>query len=162
MHGNPSNPHSCFRPAFPVHRYGLDPVQNLLTSQKAPENRILAIQMRGWRKEDEELAAVGHGAFVRHADDTAGVVAKGGADLIFERGVPDGGACFCGGGGGRAGLEHESRDEAVDRGAIVGGGCAEGEEVLDVVVRDVRFSVRAADGTSAVLGTLSQKTSILR
>lgn len=58
------------------------------------------------------------------------MVPQGGADLVLEVGAPDGGAGFWGGVGGGAGLDHEGGDGAVEGGEVVGGGGAEGEEVL--------------------------------
>ena len=74
-------------------------------------------------------------------------------------------------------MDHESGDEAVEWGGGVGGGGAEGEEVLggrvSWCVMDVWWVMGDGGGmgrreggggwglfTSAVLGTLSQKTSI--
>lgn len=59
------------------------------------------------------------------------------------------------------------RDEAVEEGAIVVAGCAEGEEVLEEesgwrCFMGLKGERREELLTSAVLGTLSQKTSILR
>ena len=67
-------------------------------------------------------------------------------------------------------MEHELGDEAVEGGGVVVAGGAEGEEVLEIGVlleESVLEEVARQAGrgrrerTSAVLGTLSQKTSIL-
>lgn len=48
-------------------------------------------------------------------------------------------------GGGGTGLNHEGRDQAVERRGVVEGGCAEGEEVLsrlgDGFAEDFEFDV---------------------
>lgn len=90
-----------------------------------------------------------------HGEDAARVVPeRGEVDLLVQGGrVVDGGAalgdvegehgaggCAGGGGGGGRGaegdvatLDHETRDEAVERGVVVCAGSAEGEEVLLLV-----------------------------
>jgi len=131
MDGHPLNLNLLFRSILLIHSdlfHLLQRHQSLIPNHM-PKHRILAIQMRCLVKTYEELAAICTWSLIRHADDTARMVAERGPDLVFKRGLPDGDTAF-GLRGGRAGLDHEVRDEAVEERAIVVAGCAEGEEVL--------------------------------
>lgn len=129
MHRNPLNPHPLpHHPPLPIHLLRLQPPQRLhpFLPNHPPKNRILPIQMRRRPIQNEELAAVRVGPFVRHGHDSTRVVAQGRADLVFEVGAPDRGAGFRGGGGGGAALDHEGGEGAMEGGQGVGVGGAEG------------------------------------
>ena len=112
-----------------------------LVAEEAAEDGVEAVEVGRLVEEDEELAAVGVGTLVGHADDTAGAVLQGRADLVLEGGTVDGAAALgvVGRGGVRrgAGLDHEGGDEAMEGGFVVVPRSAEGEEVLDEGLGDV-------------------------
>lgn len=119
-----------FRPVLPIDLHGFDLVQGGPALDDPPEDRVLPVQMVGFSKGEEELAAVGVGPLVRHGQDAAGVVSQSGLDLVFEGLAVDAGRVFGCAGGGRAGLGHEGGYEAVEGRGIVGTGGAQGEEVV--------------------------------
>jgi len=129
--GNILNPQNLLRLPLGVDLDRLDPVQGVPAVNDLAEDGVLAVQLRLRGEADEELRAVGAGALVGHADDATGVVAQGWADLVREGLTPDGGrglGLWVVGGG--ASLEDEGGHDAVERGAVVFAGGAEGEEVL--------------------------------
>lgn len=125
------------RPPLAVDVDALQRIQRLPPVDHAPEHGVLAVQVRRRRVAHEELAAVGVGAPVGHADDAARGVAQRRPDLVGEEAGRGGGGRVDGHGrlglgvaGGRAGLDHEGRDVAVEGRAVVEGGGAQREEVL--------------------------------
>ena len=82
---------------------------------------------RGQR--DEELASIGVGPSVRHAEDSGGGVGELGDDFVGESAAVDGGAAAAGAGG-VAGLDHEVADDAVGGDGVVVACCGEGGEVV--------------------------------
>lgn len=135
VNSNPLDLYRLLRPVLPIHLHPLHLPQGLepLVAEHAPEHGIQAVEVRRLVEQDEELAAVCVGTLVGHGDDAARRVAEGRAELVGEGLVPDGAArlgVFGGRVGGPAGLDHEGGDEAVEGGAIVVAGGAEGEKVL--------------------------------
>lgn len=117
-------------PVLLVDLYRLHLVKCIPSFQYATKDSVLSIKVRGLVKGDEELAAVGVGALVGHAQNTTLVVLELRLDLILE-GLPiDTGTVLCRSGRRRAGLDHERRNETVEGRVIIGVGCAEGEEVV--------------------------------
>jgi len=84
---------------------------------------MLAIQMRGCDGGDEELAAVGVGAAVCHAEQAWLVVAKLEV-LIRELATIDGFTSTAITSGEVSALKHEIRDHAMEEGALVMQGLA--------------------------------------
>jgi len=125
--------------------------------------------MRRLVEEDEELAAVGTRPLVGHAHDAALVVTQRRQDLILERGSINRAPALWVLWGRRVGrsssLHHEARYQSVEGRLIVVVRRAQSEEILGVRqsrVSGVLGKAHADILTSAVLGTLSQNTSILR
>lgn len=160
-----------------VHLDGLHPGERgeAVVANDAAKDGVEPVEVRRLVEEEEELRAVGAGPLVGHAHDAAVGVPQRRADLVVEAAdAPDGASALgvVGGVGprGRAGLGHELGDEPVKGRLVVVAGRAEGEKVLfggAVAKRQLMarrwVSVRTREGrTSAVLGTLSQNTSILR
>ena len=139
MHRNPLNPHCVsLHPSFFIHLLRFQSMQRrhpFITNHPA-EYRVLPIQMRRRSIRDEELTPIRIWAFIRHGNYPTRIVSQRRANLIFEIGAPDWGADFRRSWCGRASLDHEARDGAVERRGIVGGGGAEGEEVL-IKVSDI-------------------------
>lgn len=82
------------------------------------KHSVLAVQVRGGSKTDEELTAVGARTAVGHGQDTGASVLERAVELVLELATPDGlsataGAC------GVAALEHEAGDDAVEDDAVV-------------------------------------------
>ena len=134
VHGDTGDLDTLLWSRLLVYLEGLEVIEHLVALEHLAKDGVLPVQMRGGRKSDKELAPVGVGAFVGHAQDAAGIVSQRGADLVVEQlvgGVVDGGGrlglgvCL-----GAAGLHHEAGDQAVERAAIVEARGAEGEEVL--------------------------------
>jgi hypothetical protein len=48
----------------------------------ASKNCVLAVEMRGWSKGDEELRSIGIGSRIGHAEDTCPCMFQGRVDLI--------------------------------------------------------------------------------
>lgn len=105
-------------------------IKSIPSFQYATKDGVLSIKVRGLVKGDEELAAVGVGTLVGHAQNTALIVLELRLDLIFEGLTIDTGTVLCRSGRRRAGLDHERRNETVEGRVIIGVGCAEGEEVV--------------------------------
>lgn len=132
-----------------VHVHLLHVVERLPALQDLAKDGVLAVEVRGGRKGNEELRAVGIGPLVGHAQDAAGIVAEGGADLVVEQlvGRVEDGRRRLGLGvrGGRAGLHDEGGDDAVEGRAGVEARGAEGEEVLgrlgDRLAKDLELDV---------------------
>lgn len=143
MYRHPLNLDGLFGPVLLVDLGLLDLGQRdeALVADELAKHRVEAIKMRRLVEEDEELAAVGAGSLVGHADDTALVVPERRSDLVLEGWAVDGAAALGVLGRrvrGRARLRHEVGDQPVEGRAIVVVGRAEGEEVLkekDVSVR---------------------------
>jgi hypothetical protein len=121
---------------LPIHLnpFHLCQCRQTLVAQYMSEYGILAIQMRRLVKTDEELATIGSGAFVRHADYSARVVPQRRSYLVFERLFPYRSAAF-GLRGWCAALDHEVGYQSVEGRAIVVTGGAKCEEVLQMIVR---------------------------
>lgn len=94
-----------------VHLHLLYIIQDLPALQNLAKYGVLPVQVRGRRKSDKELRAVGVGAFVCHAQDSSGIVSQRWPDFVFEElawRVENGSRSLgLGIGGGRAGLNHE-------------------------------------------------------
>ena len=88
-----------------------------------------AIKMSRGSQRDEELAAIGVGPGVRHAEDSGGGVRELGNDFVGEAAAVDGGAAAT---GARrvTGLDHEVADDAVGGDGVVVACCGEGGEVV--------------------------------
>lgn len=162
-----------------VHLDSLHPGERreAVVANDAAKDGVEPVEVRRLVEEEEELRAVGSRPLVGHAHDAAVSVPQRRADLVVEAAdSPDGAATLgvVGGVGprGRAGLGHELGDEPVKGRIVVVAGRAEGEKVLfwgcgcktSVDGEAVGECVcgRERVRTSAVLGTLSQNTSILR
>ena len=88
--------------------------------------------MPRWRQRDEELAAVGVGARVGHAEHASGGVRELGHDFVGESavvGAVDGGAAAACARGITC-LDHEIADDAVAGDGVVEAGGGEGGEVV--------------------------------
>ena len=72
-----------------VYGHILDASQRLPALKQPPKDCILAIQVRRLVKRDEELAAVGFGALVRHAQHSPSIVPQRRLNLVFERFDPN-------------------------------------------------------------------------
>lgn len=137
MYRHPLNLHRFHRPVFLVHLNTLNPGQcrEALVSKELSEYGVEPVQVRRSGEGDEELATVGVGPLVGHADDPPLVVTQSRSDLVLKGAAEDGpsalGVVGRVGMGWGAGLRHEGRDQAVERGAVIIGGRAEGEEVLE-------------------------------
>lgn len=105
-------------------------IKSIPPFQYATKDGVLSIKVRGLVKGDEELAAVGVGTLVGHAQNTALIVLELRLDFIFKWLTIDAGTVLCRSGRRRAGLDHERRNETVEGRVIIGVGCAEGEEVV--------------------------------
>ena len=142
------NPHPLLRSILLIDLDALDPVQRLPALEQTSENRILPIQVRRLVERDEKLAPVRPRPFVRHAQRAARVVPQRRLDLVFEGRAVDTRAVFCAARGWRAGLEHEGRDQAVDRAGVVEARGAEGEEVVGCfgAGRTVELELKGAVG----------------
>jgi hypothetical protein len=88
-----------------------------------------AVQMPRRGQRDEELASVGVGSCIRHAEDSGCGVGELGDDFVGESAAVDGGAAAAGAGG-VAGLDHEVADDAVGGDGVVVACCGEGGEVV--------------------------------
>jgi hypothetical protein len=93
------------------------------------EHSVLAVEMRSRAEGDEELAAVGAGAGVGHAERAFAVVLEGRHELVLELGTVDGRATGTSASGVTA-LDHEAGDDAVEDDVVVFAGSGESGEVL--------------------------------
>lgn len=100
-------------PVLAINLDGLDLGQRreTLVAQQLAEHGVQPVKVRRRGEGDKELAAVGVGPLVGHADDAALVVAQAGPDLVLEGRPVDGAPAFGVVGrvgvGGRASLRHE-------------------------------------------------------
>lgn len=136
MNRHSLNPYILLRPVLLVDLDGLDFGQRCeaLVAEQLAKHGVHAVEVGRGRKGNKELAAVGVGALICHAEHAALVVPQPRADLVVKGRPVDGppalGVVWRVGLCGRAGLRHEGGDEAVEGGVVVVGGCAEGKEVL--------------------------------
>lgn len=135
MHRHALDAHALHGAILLVHGGGVHPGQDGegLVANDPAEDGVEPVQVRRLVERDEELRAVGPGTLVGHAEHAALGVAQRGTDLVVEGAAPDGLAALGvvrRGGGGRARLDHELGDEAVEGRGVVVAGCAEGEEIL--------------------------------
>lgn len=137
VHGDPLDPALLLGPALAIHlqRLHLGQRGHAVVPDELAKDRIQPVEVRRLVEDDEELRTVGAGPLVRHGDDPPLRVPQRRADLVFEGAAPDGPAALRVLGRrrvrGRAGLDHEGRDEAVEGRSVVVMRGAEGEEVLD-------------------------------
>lgn len=138
-----------------------------LVADNLAKHGIQAIEMGRLVERDEELRAVSAGPFVGHGNEAPAAVSQRGSNLVFERTAPYRlaalwifgcwvGGCSC--------LHHEFGDQAVEGRLVVVAGGAKGQKVLlraRVLAAESRAIAWEMSFTSDVLGTLSQKTSIL-
>jgi hypothetical protein len=118
------------RSALLVHRDSFYRIKSLPPFQHSAKNRVLSIQVRRRRIRDVELAAVGAGSLVGHAQDAASVVSQRDLDLVLEHLAVDRVALFCATRRRRAGLHHEVGNAPVERRAIVASARAQRKEVV--------------------------------
>jgi hypothetical protein len=90
---------------------------------------VLAVEVRSRAEGDKELAAVGAGTGVGHAERALAVVLEGRHELVLELGAVDGRATGTSSGGVTA-LDHEAWDDAVEDDVVVFAGGCQGGEVL--------------------------------
>lgn len=93
------------------------------------EDGVLAIQPGRRGEGDEELAPVGVGPGIGHAEDARAGVLERRVDLVLELFAKDGAAATAGAGR-VAALDHEVGDDAVEDGGVVVAAADEGGEVL--------------------------------
>ena len=84
MYGDILDLHLLLWSALLVDGNLLQVVEHVPAVEELAKDGVLAVEVRGRRESDEELAPVCIGALVGHADNASGVVAQSGADLVFE------------------------------------------------------------------------------
>ena len=114
----PNNPNLLHRPIAPPRLHTPQLLHNLHAINHMPENRMSSIQVPRRGQRDEELASIGVGPSVRHAEDSGCGVGELGDDFVGESAAVDGGAAAAGAGG-VAGLDHEVADDAVAGDGVV-------------------------------------------
>ena len=125
----PDNSNFLHRPIAPPRLHTPQLLHNLHAINHMPENRMSSIQVPRRGQRDEELASIGVGPSVRHAEDSGCGVGELGDDFVGESAAVDGGAAAAGAGG-VAGLDHEVADDAVGGDGVVVACCGEGGEVV--------------------------------
>ena len=104
-----------------------DAVDDVHPARHAPEDRVLAVEVRLGLERDEELAPVRVGARVRHREDAALVAVRVPLRLVLEP------VAWAASAGARrvAALEHEVGDDAVENRAVVEVVVREEDEVVN-------------------------------
>lgn len=130
--------------------HSLDKLHSTFNSAK---DCVFAVQPWCGRKGNEELASIGVGATVRHAEHTSASVFQRSMDFVLELLAIDG-ATAPASASGIAGLDHEVGDDAVKNNVVVVSSLGKGREVLAGLGRMIVVELDD-DGTLLIVNTSS-------
>lgn len=115
------------------------------------KDRMLSVQPWGRGKGDEELAAVGVGPAVGHAQNSSTGVLELASNLVLEFLAVDG-ASSSAGAGGITGLDHEVGDDAVEDDIVIVASLSKDRKVLASLSEIIKRKVSGRSNDTQVGG----------